>query len=84
MITLHIIVALTSLVAAAAALVRPSQKLLKTNYILIASTLFSGIALVALGHNLLHMCMVGVVYSAVSITMVALARKRIATQAVHL
>lgn len=77
MLVLHIIIALTSLAAAVLALARPSQKTLHANYVLIASTLLSGAALVVQGSSLLHMCSAGLAYSLLTMTMVLVAQKRV-------
>lgn len=76
MLTLHIIIAIASLVAASIALVRPSKSLLNANYGLVVATLGSGTVLIAMGYSALHMCIAGFVYTALSIALVVFAKKR--------
>ncbi len=80
MLVLHITIALASLAAAGVVVVQPSQKVLHLSYGLISATFISGLALIFLGYNVLHLCVAGVMYSVVSVATVAVARKRLAPQ----
>lgn len=79
MIMLHIFIATASLLLATAALARPTSTLVTINCGLIASTLLSGVALLLSGADLLHLCLSGLFYSLITVTMVTLAGYRLHT-----
>lgn len=62
-ILIHVLIALSSIVSTAVSFVSPSSKKLKTSYVLIASTLLSGIYLVASAQaSLLRTCVSGLLF----------------------
>jgi len=75
----HIIIALSSLVAAGFALLKPSTRRLRTSYILVGLTVATGTVLtVQLPAHLLHTCVTGLVYLGVVFTAIIAARLKLA------
>ena len=69
-ISLHILIAIMTLIGSVAAVVRPNNTLRVSSYILLAGTLVSGIALVATGQGTLtHVCTSGLVLSLATMAM---------------
>ena len=76
-VTLHIIIALASIIAAGYALVRPTQKSLINSYTLMALTLASGVYLVVNAPaHMIEACTMGVSYLAIVTTMTFVARAK--------
>lgn len=73
----HIIIALVSLAVAAALLVRPSSSLVRVEIGLTAGTVASGVVLVLQGASLLHLCVSGLVFTAISILAIGVAIRRL-------
>ncbi|GAC1371051.1 MAG: hypothetical protein NVSMB39_4460 [Candidatus Saccharimonadales bacterium] len=74
----HIIIALLSLVAAAAAFFKPSQVTLRASYILVGLTLASGTALViTLPAHLMQTCVTGLTYLAFVFSAILAARHKL-------
>jgi hypothetical protein len=75
----HLIIALSSLVAATAAVIYPSYSKLKLSYLLTAATIATGTALVIVTHSpLLSSCLAGLTYTAVALSLIVAAQKRLA------
>jgi hypothetical protein len=78
MLALHIIAALTSLVCAAAAWVRPSVTTLRATYGLIAVTVLSGTYLIVTSPaHMAQTCLTGLGYLGLVLTAVFFARRRL-------
>lgn len=78
---IHITVAVLGLLAGAAACIFPSRRTLLAAYGLVAATLASGTYLViALQAPLLHSCLSGLAYLAVTGVCIAWARRKLAIQ----
>lgn len=82
---LHLIVALSSLVASTTAYVMPSKTRLRITYGLVGLTLASGTYLVWSTHSpLLSSCVSGLVYVAVVMTGIVAAQRKLARQHVRI
>jgi len=68
MIILHIAIAVLSLILAGVTLVRPSMKQIKIVGSSTIATLATGAILIAQGANVLHMCISGLIFTALTIT----------------
>ena len=78
MLTLHIAIALLSLLITGWAAMRPSENLLRTGYATIAATLGTGTYLVVLHpSHLASACLSGLVFLGLSLAMIAQARRRL-------
>lgn len=78
MIILHILVAVLGLIGSFIALFKPAKSLFITNYVLIAATLLSGTYLVLETHsNILHACISGLVYLAITNALLFIAVRRV-------
>jgi len=76
---LHVLIALASIVAATAALIRPSTTKLRTSYVLVGLTLASGFYLVwSAPSHMLEACLSGVAYLSVVSLGLVLARHKLA------
>ena len=76
---LHILIAISSLVFAVYTLARPAKSSLAASYGSIFATIASGMYLVAAEPaKMLHMCIAGLFYLAISITLTTIARVRLA------
>lgn len=81
MLTAHIIVALASLVLTAMTFFQPSRLKLRLSQILITATLASGTFLVLTMHvNLLRVCSVGLIYTAVVVFGIVSIQRRLAAE----
>lgn len=79
LLLLHIIIALSGLVAATSAVIRPSQNKLNFSYGLVTATIISGTALVIVNHaQILSSCITGLVYIGVSLALILSAQRRLA------
>lgn len=78
MLILHIIIAISSFLLAAGLLVKPVQKVLTINYLLIGATMFTGKLLVVQGYSALHVCSAGLVYTLAMIALTMVVRRRLA------
>jgi hypothetical protein len=77
----HLASALLSIIVSSTALFRPSQRKLRTSYVLIGTTFASGTYLViATSSPLLQACLSGITYLAVVAVLTAVARWRLARQ----
>lgn len=62
-VLIHVLIALTSLVFTALTYIKPTKNKLTTSYVLVASTLMSGVYLVFANQaNILRLCMSGLVF----------------------
>lgn len=78
-LSLHIIIALTSLIVAAMAILHPSRRLFTSNYALIAATFTSGVMLVAQHPtHIATACISGLCYLAVVSTLTIFAARKFA------
>lgn len=78
-VTLHILIAISSLLAVTYSLIKPSMKLIAVDYISIAATVFSGILLVVIEPaRMLHTCVAGLAYLAIVVTVSMVAHARLA------
>lgn len=76
-ISLHILIAIITIISAVAAVARPNNTLRTSSYVLLAGTLASGVLLVAIGQGTLtHVCMSGLALSAATIAMTGLSSAR--------
>lgn len=74
----HVVIALASLLAVTFSLFRPSAKLIIINYISIAATIISGLVLVIIEPaRMLHTCLAGLAYLALTITASVMVQVRI-------
>ena len=64
MLIFHIVIALGSIIIALVFASHPSTRLQKMNITLKSATIVTGIALVANGYSMLHMCISGLVFVA--------------------
>lgn len=81
---LHIVIALTSLALSTYLVIRPSERLVATQYALIASTLLSGGALVITNRSqVLHVCTSGLIYLTVVVALLTITQKKLATLPVN-
>lgn len=81
MLIAHILIALLSLGSTAITFFLPSSLKLRISQILIASTLLSGTYLVfSMNVNLLHVCAMGLVYTAIAAYGLAAARNKLALE----
>jgi len=78
-IIIHVIIALTSIIMAGVAYIRPGSAKLKTSYAFMALTLLSGLYLVwTTPGTMLRTCMSGVAYLAVVGAITMMARQKLA------
>lgn len=78
MLILHVLIAFLGLVGSILALFKPVKSLFIINYGLIAATLLSGTYLVVVTHsNILHACISGLLYLAVTNILLIFASRRI-------
>ncbi|MCA9350557.1 hypothetical protein KC874_02600 [Candidatus Saccharibacteria bacterium] len=81
MLIFHIIVSTLSLLVASLLLVKPAYLKLYASYSLILATISSGTYLVATGSvNILHLCLVGLVYTAVVSYFTVVAQQKLVAQ----
>ncbi len=77
----HVVIALSSIIFASLALIRPNQAKMKINYGFIAATIATGTYLIATMHvNMLSTCATGLVYLAVVAVLSVLAQRKLARQ----
>lgn len=76
-LTLHILIAVSTIIASTYAYFSPSKKLLKFSYVLAAGTLASGVGLVFIEPSqIAHVCITGIIYfTIVGIILQAAGRK---------
>lgn len=80
MLITHIIIALTSLIVSTSLLFRPSAKMFTVSYGFMAATLGTGTLLVVLdGSYLIHACVSGITYLAVTTALTVFAHRKFAT-----
>lgn len=78
-VLLHVVIALASLLAVTYSLFRPSTKSIVINYLSIAATVISGLALVMIEPaRMLHACLAGLAYLALTITVSVMVQIRVA------
>lgn len=78
MIMLHIAIALTSLIISIIGVMRPSQQLVRSSYVLIAGTVASGVTLAVIDQKqLLHVCMSGFTYLLIASILTFIMRRRV-------
>jgi len=81
LLVIHIIIALASAGMATYTFFRPSGNLINISYISIITTLLSGIALIFSNQTYLaHVCVAGLIYSTITLSLVLLAKKRLSPQ----
>lgn len=81
MLLLHLSIALINLIVSTYTLFAPSQRKLQAGYTLTALTLASGTLLVFTAHaNILRACMSGLLFTAMTLGMSAVSRKRLAKE----
>lgn len=78
-LVLHIVIALTSLVLAAIVAARPNMKLVKVVAGFIAATLASGSGLLVQGADVWHLCLMGIVFTVLTVGAEAVAIRRMRT-----
>jgi disulfide bond formation protein DsbB len=84
LVLIHVVIALTSLIVATIACITPSRRKIRLSYTLVASTLASGTYLVVSTHSpLVSSCETGLIYTAVAVSAIALAQRRLATEHDH-
>lgn len=77
----HIVIALSSIIFASAALARPSWTKMNINYGFIAATIATGTYLIVTMHiNMLSTCATGLAYLAIVAVLSALAHRKLARQ----
>lgn len=82
LLTAHIAIAIASLAASCYTAVRPSRRHLVLSYVAITVTLASGVMLVAADRGvMLQACVSGLVFSAVSVGLSIMSRRKIAATA---
>ena len=83
-ILIHVLIAISSLVAISCAFMRPTALLLRISYGLIAATLASGTYLVVVmpGH-MVQACVTGLAYTAIALVGIVAVRVRLARRTVH-
>lgn len=79
---LHIVIALTSLLVATAALVRPSKRLFTASVSFVGLTVLSGAILLTQGVSVWHLCLSGLAYVALASAANVLAYRRLQAAAV--
>lgn len=78
---LHVIIAFSSVAYTTHTVFRPSNKALRASYALLTLTIASGTGLVLLHPTIMaRACMSGLAYTAVVFAMIAVAKRRLATQ----
>jgi hypothetical protein len=80
MIILHIAIALLSLIFAVIALIRPSMGQIKIVGAMTIATLATGAVLVSQGASVLHMCMVGLLFTSLTVTAMVLSLRALHRQ----
>lgn len=77
----HIIVAFTGLALSTLTFLKPTQSKINASYVMLALTMVSGTLLTYLtpGH-ILESCLVGLVYVAITLTLVVSANRKLATE----
>ena len=85
MLILHILIALTGLIVASYGLLRPHQRTIAANYILLASTLATGtiLTLQSSAQHLVSACLSGLTYTAAIVVMQLLTKTKLAKQPVR-
>lgn len=84
MLIFHIIISIVSVTVATLLLARPSYYKLYSSYALILGTIFSGTYLVAVGSvSLVHLCVVGLAYTALVSYFTAVAQSKLAAQEIE-
>ncbi len=77
-VSLHIFIAITSLLLVAYSLIKTSRKTIMTGYVSVVFTLVSGICLVwSQPARMLHTCVAGLIYLALAMTALMVARVRL-------
>lgn len=76
----HIIIAISGIVIAGAALYTLSPKFIQGSYVLTASTIITGSGLVLMTGNLLKGCLSGLLYVVVAIGLTQTAKQKLAKQ----
>lgn len=76
----HIIIAISGLVAAAAALFTLSEKTIRLSYLLTAGTIATGTILVFSSGNILKSCLAGLFYLSAVLVMTSIAKYRLAAK----
>lgn len=79
MLIFHIVIALGSIITALVFAARPSTKLQKMNITMVSATVVTGIALIATGYNMLHMCMSGLIFVAAVGVLSVVGERRLST-----
>lgn len=79
MLIFHIVIALGSIITALVFAARPSTRLQKMNITMASATIVTGIALVATGYSMLHMCMSGLVFVAAVGVLSVVGERRLST-----
>lgn len=80
----HIVIALSSIVFASLALVKPSRAKMNINYGFIAATITTGTYLIVTMHvNMLSTCATGLTYLAIVAVLSVLAQRKLANQKVN-
>ena len=79
LLVLHLLVALSGLVASTLSVVKPTQVKINTSFGLVAATILSGSLLVITTHSpILSSCISGLVYTGVTLSLIISARHRLA------
>jgi len=80
MLIFHVLIAIASLVASTYVVLRPSRAILRGSLGLIALTVASGTDVAFTTHvSLLHLCLSGLTYSALTLALQFVARRRLAS-----
>lgn len=83
MIMLHVTIAIASLIVSIIGVTRPLRQLVRISYVLIAGTVMSGVALVAVDHTqMLHVCISGFSYLVLASILTVVTHRRIERQTV--
>jgi hypothetical protein len=85
LIALHILIAISSLIAATFAVIKPSERTLKTGALLTALTAISGTVLIAKNHaHMLSACVTGLTYLGFTTAALLTSRYRLARVAIRI
>lgn len=84
LLVIHIVIAVSGLVIAAASLLTLSQKMINASYALTVGTIATGTVLVFANGNVLKNCLTGLCYLAAVLVMTAIAKRRLAAVKVDL
>lgn len=81
LLLVHVIIALSGLVASTAAVIRPSRERLRLSYGLVLATIATGTVLVIVSHaRILSSCITGLVYIGISLSLIITAQRKLSAE----